>query len=65
MAESGTVNAEVSLDGKPVEKVYIDRNVSRDMVLDVTNVRELTIKVDNANGKAWWDWFFVSVQSMS
>lgn len=61
--QAGTVNAEILLDGKSAVKQHLDRNTDVQKTLDVAGVQELTLRVDNADGKPWWDWFFVSVVS--
>jgi predicted small lipoprotein YifL len=61
--DAGTVNVEFIADGRALFKTYIDRNSSMEKSFNVSGVRDLVIRVDNANGKPWWDWFFVSVQS--
>ena len=43
--------------------MYVDRTVHLDRTFDVTGANELTVVVDNANGKSWWDWFVLSVTS--
>jgi hypothetical protein len=61
--EAGTAHVKALLDGKPVFESDVDRRTASENVFDVSSARELTLQVDNQNGKAWWDWFFVSVQS--
>jgi hypothetical protein len=63
--EAGTVNAEILVDGKSVYKTYVDRNSKIELPIAVSGAKELTVRVDNANGKAWWDWFMISVSSAS
>ena len=58
--EAGNVNVEVQLDKSVVFKAFVDRRSPSDRPIDVTGARELMIKVDNANGRAWWDWFLLS-----
>ena len=50
-------------DGKPLLKVFLDRNIKVERTLDLTGVWELTVRVDNANGKSWWDWLIFSASA--
>ena len=59
--EAGNVNVELLADGKPLLNVFIDRNIKVVRTFDLTGVSELTVRVDNANGKSWWDWLIFSV----
>ena len=63
--EAGTVDVELLVDGKSVNRAYVDRMTHIELPLNVSGAKELTIRVDNANGKDWWDWFMVSVSSVS
>ncbi|HEX7706975.1 MAG TPA: NPCBM/NEW2 domain-containing protein [Thermoanaerobaculia bacterium] len=62
VAEAGTVNIEVLADGRPVHSAFVDRKSSSAKTIDVTDVQALTVRVDNGNGKAWWDWLILSIQ---
>jgi len=59
--EAGTVNVEILADGKALLAVFVDRTIRVERILDLTGVAELTVRVDNANGKSWWDWLILSV----
>ena len=61
--EAGTVNVEFLLDGKSAFKTYVDRHSRLEKTLDVPGAHTLVVRVDNANGKSWWDWFILSVVS--
>jgi hypothetical protein len=62
--DAGTVNVEVLLDGKSVLKKYVDRDRVVQETLQVSGVKEMAVRVDNANGKPWWDWFMFSVTAL-
>jgi len=57
------VNVALLLDDKPLFEAYIDRTSVIERTLSVSG-RNLTVRVDNANGKSWWDWFLLTIPSM-
>jgi len=61
--EAGNVNVALLLDDKPLFEAYIDRTSVIERTLSVSG-RNLTVRVDNANGKSWWDWFLLTFLSM-
>ncbi|MFA6954571.1 MAG: sulfatase-like hydrolase/transferase [Thermoanaerobaculia bacterium] len=58
--QAGNVNVEIFVDGKSAVRCKLDRNSNEERTLDVSGANELTVRVDNANGKAWWDWFMLT-----
>ena len=59
--EAGTVNVRLLADGRELLKASVDRNVRIQKSIDLTNVQNLEARVDNGNGKPWFDWFILSV----
>jgi hypothetical protein len=59
--QAANVNVEFLLDGRSLLKTYVDRSSRITQALDVTGGRDLVIRVDNANGKSWYDQFLLSV----
>ncbi|HEX7705720.1 MAG TPA: hypothetical protein VF701_04590 [Thermoanaerobaculia bacterium] len=60
IAEAGTVDVTVFVDG--VQRSH--RRVTRASEASETlpaDAHTLTLQVDNADGKSWWDWLFVSL----
>lgn len=59
--EAGTIGIDFWLDGKSQGRFIVNRDTRLTKELDLTNVDTLTIVVDNADGKAWFDWLMLGV----
>ena len=59
--EAGTTGIDFWFDGKSQGRFIVNRDTRLTKELDLTNVDTLTIAVDNADGKAWFDWLMLGV----
>ena len=59
--EAGTIGIDFELDGRSQGRFLVNRDTRLSKNLDLTNVNTLTIVVDNADGKAWFDWLMIGV----
>jgi hypothetical protein len=58
---AGTVNVEMLVDGVSRFHSFVDRHSTVQWTVDVQGVRDVTLRVDNADGTPWWDWLIVTV----
>ena len=59
--EAGTTGIDFWFDGKSQGRFIVNRDTRLTKELDLTSVDNLTIVVDNADGKAWFDWLMLGV----
>lgn len=59
--EAGTIGIDFWFDGKSQGRFIVNRDTRLTKELDLSNVDNLTIVVDNADGKAWFDWLMLGV----
>jgi hypothetical protein len=61
--EAGTANIEFFADKKSLGKLTVNRNAIITKTLDLSSVGTLSVRVDNQDGKAWFDWLMLRVMS--
>jgi hypothetical protein len=61
-SKAGTAGFEVFVDGKSLGRKRVDRFTNQTLLVDPKGVSKLRIVVDNDDGAATWDWFFIGLQ---